>query len=152
MLTAWRIVKERYAESAFDGDAAREFGGRWNSPGTAVIYTAASAALAALEILVHRGFGAGDSGYVLFSCAFEERLVTEVTREQLPDDWKSFPAPAALQKMGDGWVNDGKSAVRRVPSVIVPTEYNYLLNPVHADFKSIAIGKPVPFEFDRRLP
>src|SRR5262245_29579658 len=70
-LTAWRIVKARHAANAFDGEGARLEGGRWNSPGTPTVYTSQSAALAALELLVHLGRGSILSAYTLIPCTFE---------------------------------------------------------------------------------
>jgi RES domain-containing protein len=150
-VTAWRIVKRRLARTAFDGEGARLEGGRWNSPGMPVVYTSASAALAALEILVHLGRGSVLDSYVLISCVFEERLVTELDPGRLPDDWRTYPAPAALQSIGDEWLASGSSVVLRVPSVVVATEANYLLNPRHPDFRAIRVHSPQPFVFDPRL-
>jgi RES domain-containing protein len=116
-----------------------------------VIYTAASAALAVLEILVHREPDSVPPSYVLFSCSFDEGLVTELLATQLPDTWKALPAPPELRKLGDDWVRQARSAVLRVPSVVIPTEWNCLLNPEHADFHSIVIGEPSPFDLDQRL-
>ena len=72
MPASWRIIKARYAKSAFDGEGARQFGGRWNSPGVPIIYTSSSMSLAALEMLVHLGRSRSLSSYVVFSCRFDE--------------------------------------------------------------------------------
>jgi RES domain-containing protein len=69
----------------------------------------------------------------------------------LPKKWQTYPAPFALRKIGDDWFRQASSAVLKVPSVIVVLEYNYLLNPLHPDFKKITIGPPTPFLFDPRL-
>lgn len=151
MITATRIVKAKYASSAFDGEGARVNGGRWNSPGTSIVYTASSAALAALEMLVHLGKATILPSYVLASCSFDERLVSRVDRSKLPVNWRSYPAPSELQLVGDGWVKRRESAVLEIPSVIIDTESNYLLNPAHADFARVTIAAPRPFEFDLRL-
>jgi RES domain-containing protein len=71
--------------------------------------------------------------------------------KKLPSNWRKEPAPAALQAIGDRWIASRESAVVRVPSVIVATEFNYLLNPAHEDFCRCIWGKPRPFHFDPGL-
>jgi len=149
--TVWRIVKARHAATAFDGESARLEGGRWNSPGTSVVYTSGSAALAALELLVHLGQAAILSAYVLIACTFDEALVSPLDRKRLPINWRSYPVPPELQLIGDEWVKAGTSAVLKVPSAIIATDANYLLNPRHPDFQSIRVSDPQPFEYDPRL-
>ena len=150
-LTAWRIVKERHAASAFDGEGARLYGGRWNSPGTALVYTAESRALAMLEILTHLPTAALLGLFVCIPVRFDDALVTELRRNALPADWRREPAPASTRQLGDAWVQAGGSAVWRVPSVVVPPESNYLFNPAHPDFRAIKIGAAEPIRFDARL-
>jgi RES domain-containing protein len=150
-ITAARIVKAKYATIAFDGEGARSAGGRWNSPGTAMVYAADSTALAALEMLVHLGRASLLQHYVLIACSFDDRLVTPVDRSRLPSTWRSYPAPPAVQMLGDEWVRGGTSAVLEVPSAVIDTASNFLLNPAHPDFASMILDAPRPFEFDRRL-
>jgi RES domain-containing protein len=150
-ITAWRIVKARRSANAFDGEGARIEGGRWNSPGVPVVYTSQSAALAALEMLVHLGRGAILSAYVLIPCTFEESLVSKLDRKRLPRNWRAYPAPAELQVIGDEWVKAGTSAVLDVPSAVIATDSNYLLNPHHDGFRAIKIRTSQPFTFDLRL-
>jgi RES domain-containing protein len=149
--TTWRIVKARHAAGAFDGEGARLEGGRWNSPGTPVVYTSQSAALAALEMLVHLGRGSILPAYVLIPCTFDDALVSRLDRKRLPKNWRSYPAPPELQLIGDEWVNRGASAVLEVPSAVIETDSNYLLNPQHPDFKAVRLMDPQGFEFDLRL-
>jgi RES domain-containing protein len=150
-LTAWRIVQSRWASTAFDGEGARRSGGRWNSPGRPLVYVSEHAALAALEMLVHLGSaGLLKSQYVLFEVAFAAELVDEA--ENLPKEWADDPAPASAQQFGDEWLaRPTARPILRVPSAVVRTGFNYLLNPLHADFKKIHIGKQQPFDFDPRL-
>lgn len=151
MATSWRIVKAKYAASAFDGEGARIAGGRWNSRGRSVIYTSESAALAALELLVHLGRSRSLPDYVIFSCTFSERLIEIVKPESLTANWRSYPAPVQLARLGNRWLRENRSAVLRVPSAVIETESNYLLNPSHPQFNRIVISKPAPFELDLRL-
>ncbi|MFA7236300.1 MAG: RES family NAD+ phosphorylase [Phycisphaeraceae bacterium] len=148
---AWRIVKAKHAAAAFTGDNARRFGGRWNTPGVAMIYTAGSASLAMLEMLAHLQSHELLNHYVLFEVIFDEALATAVDIATLPKTWRKSPPPIAIRRIGDGWVGMGGSAVLKVPSVIVPTESNYLINPAHSDFAKITIGPKQPVRFDRRI-
>ena len=151
MVSAWRITKRKHVKSAFDGEGARLFGGRWNTPGTAIIYTADSRALAVLEILVHLDSPELLKKYVLFPVEIDESYILDLDPATLPKNWRAEPAPARLQKMGDAWLDSSISAVLRVPSSLVPGECNFLLSPGHADFGKLNIGAPVPYQFDRRL-
>lgn len=150
-LSAWRITKEVHAKSAFSGEGARLYGGRWNSRGTALIYTAQSQSLAVLEILVHLDSPELLKRYVLFEVTIHPSLVEVFDLAKLPRDWKSNPAPEDAQAIGDNWVRSRRSAVFRVPSTLVPAENSYLLNPAHPDFRKLHIGKPLPFQFDPRF-
>ena len=151
MITSWRIVKAKHAATAFDGEGARLLGGRWNSPGSPMVYTAESAALAALEMLVHLGRSVILPAYVIISCSFDPAWLSHLDRARLPENWRSFPAPPELQLIGNEWLKTSSSAVLEVPNAIIPTESNYMLNPRHADFASIRISNSQPFEFDLRF-
>lgn len=151
MPTGWRIVKSARVSTAFDGESARIHGGRWNSPGTALVYTAHSESLAALELLVHLQASHLLASYSAIPATFDEALAEPVDLDALPEDWRRFPAPAALQQIGDQWVSERRSAVLRVPSALVPSEASFLVNPAHRDFARITIGPPRAFLFDPRL-
>jgi RES domain-containing protein len=151
MLEGWRIVKSARKTTAFDGEGAKRHGGRWNSPGTAVVYLAGSRSLALLELLVHLQSSRTVSSYVAIRASFAEKLVEEFDPRSLPRGWRRHPAPEALQRLGDLWVAEARSAVLRVPSAIVPEESNYLVNPSHAGFARISFASPEPFQIDARL-
>ena len=151
MLSCWRIVQERFSGQAFSGEGARLYGGRWNSPGHPVVYTASSRSLAVLEMLVHLDSPQLLSSYLLYEASFPESLVTELAASDLPADWRLDPALRSAQTIGDKWIRGGSSAVLRIPSVLIPEESNYLLNPNHPDFKPIRISAPQKYAFDPRL-
>jgi RES domain-containing protein len=151
MITAWRIVHPMYVDEAFSGAGPRKRGGRWNAPKTTVVYTASSASLATLELIVHAPRALLLPEYVLFSCSFPEVLVESIDRKALPANWRDYPAPHALQEIGTDWLLSRRSAVLEVPSAVVEEEVNYLLNPEHEDFRSIDIAAPRPFHVDLRL-
>ncbi len=146
----WRLVKARYAGTAFSGEGARIAGGRWNRPGTPVVYASGSRALALLEIL------AGDdqevilaSDHIVFPVACTEEHL-EVLRD-VPAGWDDPGWPPQTQAIGTAWKEEGRSVVLRVPSVIVPGEFNYLVNPAHPRFSELEVGTPLRFPIDRRL-
>ena len=149
--SAWRITKLEHAATAFSGEGARVYGGRWNTPGVSLVYTAQSRALAALEMLVHLESPSLLKKYVLFEVNFESSHVQQLSLNDLPTDWRSDPAPTSTQAIGDAWAMSLASPVLLVPSVLIPGEFNFLLNPRHSQFSELRIGDPVPFEFDPRL-
>ena len=115
-----------------------------------VIYAAGSISLAVLELLVHMESAPTTPEYRLIELGFDESLVTAVDVRRLPRNWQRDPAPRVLQEIGNRWVRRGRSAVLRVPSAIT-AEPNYLLNPAHADFAKIVVGRPTVFRLDARL-
>jgi RES domain-containing protein len=151
MVTAWRLVKERFARSAFDGEGARLHGGRWNSPGTRMAYASESVALATLEVLVHLQMSAVLPSYALATIRFPEDLVEVLEPALLPANWRQFPSPPELQAIGDQWIKEPRSAILQVPSAIIPSASNFLLNPAHPEFAQVVIEPPEPYEFDPRL-
>jgi RES domain-containing protein len=144
------VVKEKLKDTAFDGEGARRYGGRWNNPGKRMIYAAETASLALLELLVHIDSSLLPS-YTLFPVDFDHSLVSTVEPSKLPRNWRTYPGPAALKSMGDEWLESLSSPVLKVPSVIVPHEWNYLFNPEHSKFSSLKIGAAVSLEMDPRL-
>lgn len=104
-----------------------------------------------LEMLVHIQSQELLKRYVLFEVVFDESLVTLVEPKTLPKAWRKSPPSPALQRTGDLWLAGGASAVLRVPSVVVPDDWNYLLNPAHPDFHHVTIGPRQPVRFDPRL-
>ena len=149
--TAWRITKRKHAKHAFDGAGARKYGGRWNSPGTAVVYAAQSQSLAVLEMLVHLDGPELLEHYVFMPVEIDESLVQNIEIQKLPRNWQAYPAPKRLSAIGDEWLRAASSVVLQVPSALLPAENNFLLNPNHPDFHKLASGDPVSFQFDPRM-
>ena len=151
IITAYRIAKKQYARAMWSGIGAREYGGRWNSKGVAVVYTAQSKSLAALEQLVHLVKPRILNGFVVSSITFDERRTSRIEPNELLAGWDKPVAPASLRKIGDDWVAAGRYPILMVPSAIVPGEWNYLFNPAHAEFVKMVKSPPRPFAYDRRL-
>jgi RES domain-containing protein len=151
MVAAWRIVKQKHKRAALSGEGARRFGGRWNSPGVSMVYLAQSQALAALEMLVHLDAAELLRSYVIIEVGIDESFISRVDPARSGRNWRSDPPPAKLRAIGDAWIAGKSSLVLQVKSVLVPAEFNYLVNPRHADFAKLHVGKSSPFRFDSRL-
>ena len=148
----WRIVKAKHASSAFSGAGARLFEGRWNSSGVRMVYCSEHLSLAALEILVHvRPITIPDK-FRAFRVAWNERMMISLKPSQLQKGWNAQPPGPASKNIGDNWIRDGRSAVLALPSVLVPLERTFLLNPQHSDFRKIKITDSGDFVLDPRLP
>lgn len=148
---AYRICQLRVARGAFSGEGAAKYGGRWNTRGRRVIYLSDSISLAALEILVHttEREDLPRVPYVFFEVEFESRWIAELPR--LPAKWNDPMDLCPAQKVGDQWLEAGKTCLLRVPSAIIPQQHNLLANPAHPDFAKLKIGKMQRFDFDARL-
>ena len=151
MPSAWRIVRAARVNSAFTGEGARVYGGRWNSRGTAVIYVSEHESLAALELFVHLTPLSPNDRYRSFRLEWEDKLTEYFPVKRLPPHWNSEPPTFQTMQIGDEWVRAGKSVALAVPSVLSRSEMNFLLNPRHPDFKRIKISQPVQYQFDSRL-
>jgi len=147
----WRLCELADAAKAFDGEGARLYGGRWNHKGTRLVYASSSLALAALECLVHAEAMLIKRPLFRFRVEVEDAMIEVLAPAQLPANWKDYPAPEETRALGSRWVARGRKAILSMPSVIVPEERNYLLNPLHPDFREMTFGKSKPFSFDPRL-
>jgi RES domain-containing protein len=151
MGSAWRIVLDREAATAFSGEGAGRYGGRWNSRSVRVIYASEHQSAAALEVFVHNKPFSPNEKYKAFRLEWPDSLTERFPAEKLPVNWRVHPPPIETREIGDGWVQERRSAVLALPSAISPADTNFLLNPEHRDFKRIRIAPPVDFDFDPRL-
>lgn len=152
MITAWRLVKKSREKEAFSGEGARRYGGRWNHRDTAVVYVSDSLSLAALELFVHLGPAHKGMRFSTFSIEIpENKNVGTLQKTKLPGNWRAEPPPAACKDVGTQWVERGRAAVLRVPSVIVPIQYNYVINLNHHQFENFRITQQSDFSFDPRM-
>jgi RES domain-containing protein len=151
LITGWRLVKSRHAGAAFDGEGARLHGGRWNSPGARVAYASDSIALAALEVLAHLQSTAVLQAYSLATIQFPVSEMEVLAAASLPKGWRRFPSPPDNHAIGDSWLAETRSLVLKVPSAIIPSASNFLINPAHPGFSRVVIERPERFAFDPRL-
>lgn len=148
----WRLVKSKHAETAFDGEGAFRYGGRWNSRGRRVVYASGSLSLAALEVLVHLDPAAHLPELTAYPIDLPRELLQTEDFSRLDQVSGGLPWPLRTTRAwGDAWCSTAAQAALRIPSTIVPNECNYLLNPQHPDFGEIRIGEPEEFALDDRL-
>lgn len=150
-MRVWRLVKSRYASTAFDEEGARLYGSRWNSPGHSAAYAADSPALAVLEVLVHLGESSLLSTYSLIAASIPDDSIEDVDPSLLFPGWNRWPPPPRTQSIGNEWLLSRRSLALRVPSVLVPDSANLIVNPNHTDFDSFHIESVQPYRFDSRL-
>jgi len=128
-------------------------GGRWNRPGTPMVYASATLSLAALEYMVnHPDISTIPADLIAIPADIPRTARIEAVGEAgLQSGWREYPAPDVLAELGTEWARQRRSPALAVPSAVVPQELNYLINPEHPDFRKIRIGKPTRFSLDPRL-
>lgn len=151
-MSGWRLVKERFAHVAFDGEGARRYGGRWNSPGRSMVYLGGTPAIAALEVMAHNARTALLlERFVIIEARIPTDLVLDLDPAALPENWNDPADTSRTTAIGDAWLQSRSSVALRVPSAVLPLERNLLLDPLHEAFGEVVIDEPRPFAFDRRL-
>lgn len=151
MRILYRVSRAKYARD-LSGEGARLGGGRWNLKGTAMIYTAENRSLAAMEALVHMMSPDFLLGRKMVSIGVTKSIVPkEIDRASLPADWRKYPPSFIVASLGTNWVTNGESLLLRVPSAVIPHEFNVLINPTHPDMKSVKVVAVEDFVYDERL-
>ena len=147
----WRICRERYAAEAFNGNGARLFGGRWNSPGTPMVYASSSLALAAIELFVHLEPNQQPADLVSVAALLPGgEPAQRLDPDQLPATWWTDDFEP-LRALGDRWIREKTSLAIEVPSAALRVEWNVLVNPLHPKIAELKIDPPQPFHFDARM-
>lgn len=136
-IRVYRLSRALSGEAAFDGEGARRVGGRWNLPGTRVVYTSASLSLATLEVMVHLQSYQALGLYGAYAYDLEENEIAVLN--DLPANWAAYPAPVELQQRGTAWALSGQSLALKVPSAVVTSEHNFLINLLHPAFKLLQV-------------
>jgi RES domain-containing protein len=146
----WRIATAAHA--ACDDEGARRHESRWTPRGIPAVFTSARLSLAALERFVHTDSDLEPVDLVAIPIDISENIPIEAVHlEELSSDWRSFPAPPGLAAIGEQWFRASRTAVLSVPSVVIPHERNFVLNPAHREFAQLSIGRSEPFSFDPRM-
>lgn len=149
-MLVWRIANA--AHRAFDGEGARRYGSRWTPRGLPAVFTSATLSLAALERFVHTDPDLEPLDLVAVEADLGSHIaIQSVSIGDLPPDWRIFPPPQTLARIGERWWRASRVAVLSVPSVVIPHERNFVLNPTHAEFAKVTTSAPEPFSFDPRM-
>lgn len=153
-MNVWRIATDTpdYTAEDLSGDGAKISGARWNRPGNAMLYCGTSIALAALETFVHLKAGGFPLNRYLVAIDVPDDVWKKASDLRMPPvGWDAIPAGAVSLNAGDSWIKASSSALMIVPSVIVPEEYNVLINPVHPDTRKLGAIKVRKWTYDARL-
>ncbi|MCG2588707.1 RES family NAD+ phosphorylase [Rhodohalobacter sulfatireducens] len=148
----FRITKKQYIRD-LSGEGSRRFGGRWNEQGTAMLYASQNESLAALEILAHTPISEIPNDLSLLVLSIPSSIALKsVDPNELPDNWMDYPSPHELARIGSRWVQSGASLMLQVPSALVRTDWNVLINPAHPQMDKVKIKEVFNFQFDSRIP
>lgn len=149
-MEVFRIAKANYASALVASGTAN----RWNIRGQQVIYTGASRSLSSLELLVHKGPVSPSHNYrvMVISISDEDHLYKQIRLSELPPHWRGFGACSRLQKIGSDWISNQESLVLKVPSAVIPFEYNYIINTEHPEFgQQVQLLRTEDYFWDSRL-
>lgn len=151
-MKVWRICRQPFVATALDGIGGLYAGGRWHRRGRPIVYAASSAALAALEVLVHVDpLDAPDDLRLLTLDVPDDLLIEQLEVARLPARWASVPAPDELAALGTEWLASRRGAALSVPSAVITIDRNLLLNPLHPEVGRVRIVGDEAFTFDPRL-
>ena len=145
----YRITSAKYADD-LSGNGARLYGGRWNSEGKPMLYLASSRSLAVLESLAHLVATNIPNELVMITIEAPDDFL-EIPEKILPDNWNEYPEQHIVKQIGNSFLQRNEHLLLKVPSALVPEEFNYLLNPLHPKAGKVKIIKKAPFNFDGRL-
>jgi RES domain-containing protein len=149
-MLVYRLCNRKYAND-LSGQGAFFYGGRWNGINFRMLYTAQNASLALLESLVHFNNTITPVDFIMNTIEVPDTKMLELKLIDLPENWRRYPAPKILQDIGNHFLDDNKFLCMKVPSVVVNSESNYLINPLHADFKKVKIVAQSAFPLDVRF-
>ncbi len=150
-MIVFRLCRSKYPDF-LSGQGASISGGRWNGKGVKMVYTSCSRSLCTAELAVHLALGIVPVDYLITSIEIPTKIKIKIfPLSQLPLEWRAFPHPVSTQLIGNNFIKRNKFAVCKVPSAVVPGDFNFILNPFHKDFHLIRVRKTERFEFDERL-
>ncbi len=149
-MLVYRVGKTKYAAD-LNGTGARLFGGRWNNKMIGCLYTSENRALAVLEYTVNVNIDDIPRALSITSIEIPYEPIQILKEADLPGNCKQTPAPSATKNFGSKLLQAAAALIIRVPSTIIPEEFNYLINPLHPEIKKIKIIEIKDFVYDVRL-
>ena len=151
MIKLYRICATVHIND-LSGTGARIYGGRWNNAGYPIVYSSGSRSLAVLEFLVHVPMALAPDNLSIAEIIITDNVKREsITTNELPSNWRGYPAPEQLAEIGTKWIKSKSSLLLDIPSAVVDKEVNTLINPLHPDMKHVNLAKVEKFHFDSRL-
>lgn len=148
-MNLFRFTSAKYNDD-ISGYGARLYGGRWNNKGLAAVYTSETISLSLLEVLAHSvQYDDLNEKFLMTLNLSDESSIYKITSLKLTSGWQNNIAYSRY--IGDAFLRDNKYLVLQVPSAIIKTEFNFIINPAHADFKKVKLQSSELFEFDSRL-
>ncbi len=153
-MTIWRLVREQYARVAYDGGGGLTGSGRWHYAGRRVAYASEHAALSVLEKLVWTGDDVvyAEVPFALVPLSLDpERHLEHLAEQQLPTGWDRPDHTAGTREVGTRWLEEERTPVLSVPSVLLSMARNFLVNPLAPGFEELTVGDPTRFTWDPRL-
>ena len=146
-MLVFRITHKKYAETL----SVSGLSGRWNSNGKLVLYTAENISLALLENMIYRVGTGFNADYKIMVIEVPDKSFEAISKEKLPKNWRNIESYPALQKMGDSWYDSQESLCLKVPSSVLPENFNFIINTIHPDFKKVKLIDVLPYVPDERL-
>ena len=134
-----------------NGEGAKLHGGRWNLIGTPCIYCSESRALSVLQYAANLRLDEMPSDLSITIYSIPDKSWKQFGESDLPKNWKLKPVPQNVKEWGNMQLTESKWLALKIPSVIIPTEFNFILNPLHPDFKKVKIKGVQSFQFDSRV-
>ncbi len=149
--TIYRILHRRYRDEPFSGKGGLHYRSRWASKGQLVSYAADHLATATLEKI--SGVKRADllTEMVYAKAEVDASLVEVLPEAEWPEDWKALPAPDTTRAVGDAWLASAQSLLLRVPSVVLPDSYNYVVNAAHPAMGELHVKKVESLLLDNRI-
>jgi RES domain-containing protein len=148
-MEVFRISRSKWAED-LSGEGARLFGGRWNRKGTPCLYTSSSRSLAILEYSVNVSLDEIPRSLSIVTLKLPDQFL-DVKIHELPGNWKDVPAPASTREFGTRLLEEGRHLIIRLPSAVIPQEFNYIIDPMHKDHKLCKVVAVDDFVYDPRI-
>ena len=144
----YRLARRKYAQS-LDGQGAALYGGRWNSVGRPVVYTAEHRSLAVLEYRVNNPLPVAD--LLIITLEVPDDSQQSLSWEELPEGWAQYAHKSLCAPLGDEWLSKQETLLLRVPSAVVVQEHNVLINPLHPQMNQVKVVDALPFMIDERM-
>ena len=149
-MITYRLGRTRYAND-LSGEGARLNGGRWNHKLTPCIYSSESRALAALEYTVNVNINLVPRSLSVTVFEIPDASILEIPEASLPGNWKEAPAPSSTKEFGTSLLSTARSLILKIPSTVIPEEFNYIINPLHPDIGLVKIISVKDFVYDARI-